>query len=131
MSYLAPAAVDNAQGYWLYLDAPDTVSYTGDLLFGPQQIDLDAAGWHLIGCPANTSVALTSLQVRSGDQTKTFAQAAAANWLVGTLYGWDPGAGSYRTCSTNPWAGATALQPWHGYWLRTIVDNLTLIFPAT
>jgi hypothetical protein len=131
MGYLAPAAMNNTQGYWLHLDAGATVSYLGDPLAGAQEVTLGPAGWHLIGCPANGGVALVSLGVRSGAQTRAFAQAWAANWLAGTLYGWDPATRSYRACSANPWASTNLLHPWHGYWLRSMVDDLTIIFPAS
>jgi len=84
------------------------------------------AGWHAIGNPFVKPVNVANLMVNG-----TFFSQAVANGLIeGTLYRWkvDPtSADTYEAVTAN--GEVNQLQPWEGYWLKTLVDNVTLTIP--
>jgi hypothetical protein len=131
----APGSFGDCQtgeGYWLHLGTARTVSYYGVDYHLGQHLPLATVGWHLIGHPFATSVALSRCSVKHNATgvTKTVAQAQAAGWIGLPLYEFDPATRGYRRCGFAPWDDNQILTPWRGYWLRANVANLTLNIPT-
>ena len=94
---------------------------------------LPTAGWYLIGTPHEGDHPLADLEVAqpSSGRTLPLPDAVAVGWISPLLYYWDAGRLAYATCSCEgpPIEDDNALREGKGYWLATLVDGLTLIFP--
>lgn len=121
----APATVPG-KGYWARFDADATVCVIGAPSAGTEYaVNVDpgsAAGWVQIGCPWAVDVpwSTSTLQVRSGSETKTLAEAKAAGWCEDFAWGYKPGSGGGYELVADP-TGSTLgqrdkLEPWQGYW---------------
>jgi hypothetical protein len=64
--------------------------------------------WNLISIPCDTSIAKTDLLVNYNGQNYTWAQAVTNDYIVPTIYGWNPTLQQYYIAST--------LVPGQGYW---------------
>ena len=118
-------------GYWLHLDAPATVRYSGTSSIGMLAIALPGAGWRMIGHVQQEEQPLANCEVRDTvtSEAKTFAAAADAGWIASPLYWYDPTNSGYLTCGIDPWDSDDSLYPWSGYWLCTLRGNLELRVP--
>ena len=111
-------ALEPGKGYWAYLPANASVTASGTVPTTDVTVALGAAGWHMISAP--WSYSKSDILVIKGAETKTWADAVAAGWVLDTIYTYDPVAGNYTTPST--------LDPWYGYWVRTYEDGISLKF---
>jgi hypothetical protein len=116
-------------GYWLFLDAAATISYTGCPGAGAVAVDLPNQGWHLIGHTHQDRQLLANCEVRDKQtgEVKSLADAAVAGWISTPFYYYN--GGSYVTCGFEPWRGDDRLRPRTAYWLHTPRGSLELQIP--
>ncbi len=124
-------------GYWLVLGPEDSGYFTYEGITDNDDTDmwisLPRAGWTLIGCPFSYAVDFNTVEVTDGTATVPIANARDNQWLDTICYWWENtgGSGNLRTMGLDDdWTESTMLQPWHGYWIRSMRDNLALIVPA-
>ena len=116
------------EGYWLRITSPYTISYQaypGNP--GSRTQSLPKAGWSIIGCPWPTEHAWADMRITNGSTTVSLAQAKLNGWVNSIGNYWDAVGQGFLTVGLpedNPWT--ENLQPWHGMWLKTYVDNLQL-----
>lgn len=102
------------RGYWLRT----TESIPVDLAVGlpdsalPYRIPL-SPGWNLVGIPQNARLPVSSLRFDRGTEPVGFSQAVQNGWVRAVVFQWDGETGSYQE--------ATSLEPWAGYWIRSII----------
>ncbi len=125
-SYHEPSVVDPGGGYWLFLEGELRVEVTGVLPSGDYEVQLEDAGWHLVSTP-RWPVPWQGVTFTDGESTLPLEAAIAAEWI-------EPYAFLYCSEDTQYVAivlpGTTArIDPWTGYWLKTIRPGLTAILP--
>ena len=108
------AAIEPVKGYWANLPANKTVTASGSIPTTDQTVAL-VKGWNMISVP--WAYPKAAIQVQKGTETKSWADAVAAGWVRDTIWGYD---GAYQSVTT--------LDPWYGYWVRALVDGLSLKF---
>jgi parallel beta-helix repeat protein len=113
-SLTGTAAIEPVKGYWANLPANKTVTASGTIPTTDQTIAL-VKGWNMISVP--WAYPKAAIQVQKGTETKSWADAVAAGWVRDTIWGYD---GAYQSVTT--------LDPWYGYWVRALVDGLSLKF---
>ncbi|MDH7481597.1 MAG: family 10 glycosylhydrolase [Armatimonadota bacterium] len=117
------------EGYWLYASGNPTISYQA---YGgtptTRDISLPNAGWNLIGCPFLSEKRWADILVTKGGETLTLPTAAKdRGWLDATGWWWDNNSQSLRSLGLpEDWPDSEYIQPWHGYWISTNYNNLTL-----
>jgi hypothetical protein len=112
--YTGTAAIEPVKGYWANLPANKTVTASGTIPTTDQTIAL-VKGWNMISVP--WAYPKAAIQVQKGTETKSWADAVTAGWVRDTIWGYD---GAYQSVTT--------LDPWYGYWVRALVDGLSLKF---
>jgi parallel beta-helix repeat protein len=112
--YTGTAAIEPVKGYWANLPANKTVTASGSVPTTDQTVAL-VKGWNMISVP--WAYPKAAIQVQKGTETKSWADAVAAGWVRDTIWGYD---GAYQSVTT--------LDPWYGYWVRALVDGLSLKF---
>jgi len=106
-------------GYWLGA----TAAFTWDM---PGTVDLTPIvvparlGWNLVGNPLWFPASLGGLQLRRGGVTLSWNDAVAAGWTSASVYSYITAAGDY--------APVTSLRSWHGYWVRSYLEDLEFVF---
>ncbi len=129
------------EGYWLYLPPGQTVKFNGAAATNdrhiklPQTLANPVGAMTAIGYPFQVAQPVENLKVYNPNaaepKLRSFAEACSAGWISGILYGWDAPTRSMFTASTEEdWPDRTYLEPWHGYWLTSYVNELELIIPA-
>ncbi|MCK4394856.1 right-handed parallel beta-helix repeat-containing protein, partial [Candidatus Bipolaricaulota bacterium] len=116
-TYSTPTDVSSTEGYWLYLTFEQEFCIDGTVPLTDQTIVLPCAGWHLIGTCFD-AYWLNTL-VTHGAQMRNVAD--AGNWILLPVFSYDPVMHSY--------SAVTWLVPCLGYWVYTLVDNVTLTIP--
>ncbi len=114
--------------YFTRLEKDVEVDVGGSSNQDAKTILLKDAGWHAIGNPFIKEVKVQDIQVKLGNDTKSFSDAVTAGWIEGTLYRWKVdknGTDAYEAVDSS---GQLAL--WEGYWLKTKQAELTLIIPV-
>lgn len=117
-------------GYWLVADSAHQLDVT---VYGNTSsnflIALPKAGWTLFGNPFDSERPWGSFLVTDGLEAKTLASAAQAGaWLNSIGYWWDSSVQSlYDIGLPEDFPSTEIMRPWHGYWLQTHVDDLSLI----
>lgn len=138
-----PAAfgqIDPDQGYWLYTDAPATVKINGSVantdrhIKLPQTLSNPNGALTAFGYTFDIPQRLKHLKIfnpnAKAPQTRTYWKAVAAGWISPALYTYDPATGSAVDLTMGKGeAWAVDLQPWHGYWIKSNVNELELIIP--
>jgi len=116
------------QGYWLTVDSPRTINYQAYGGYaGSRDQSLPKAGWNIIGCPFPTEHKWADMRITNGTTTVSLEQARDNGWLNSVGIWWDSEYQSSRDVGLpDDYCFTDYLQPWHGHWLRTFVDNLTL-----
>ncbi len=118
-------------GHWLQTTAPATISYEGRYQANDQWISLPSVGWTLIGQPFNYSTPWANVKVHNGKSVLSMHDATRLEgWMNSVGYWWD--SATQGLCDLGleeDFAYHTTLQPWHGYWVESYVDNLSLIIP--
>jgi len=118
--YTGTAAIEPVKGYWANLPANKTVTASGSVPTTDQTVAL-VKGWNMISVP--WAYPKAAIQVQKGTETKSWADAVAAGWVRDTIWG-------STTAVTRPddYQSVTTLDPWYGYWVRALVDGLSLKF---
>jgi len=119
--YVVPQELQLGRGYWLLLlEGGTELDVTGQAFQGPAlEIVCQGAGWHMIGpaFPARWG----EVEVNSGGEALALEQAVERGWLLPFVLWYEPEDGQY-------WVGGeeALLLPWEGYWVLTLVPQLTL-----
>ena len=116
-TYGTPIVVSSTEGYWLYLTLEQEFCIDGTVPLTDQTIVLPCAGWHLIG--TSFDAYWLNTVVTYGGQTSNISQ--AGDWILLPVFSYDAVAHGYDA--------VTWLVPCLGYWVYTLVDNVTLTIP--
>jgi hypothetical protein len=118
-SYLSSPTMNPAYGYWLGIEAANTVNITGAPLSGSQTKTL-SGGWNLIASPFTSGTSKADIRIlQSGNATPfTIEEAVAANLVQRQVYKYTTSTSSYDTTTT--------LSPWLGHWFFTLANNLSI-----
>ncbi len=117
--YSTVDTVAHGYGYWFALDDDSaTVDLSGvparDTVFVPLSIN-----WNIIGAALTAPIALSQLLFSDGIVTFSFSEAVSAGWLSPAFYAYSNPLGGYVTADT--------LEPWGGYWLQSLREDLQVI----
>ena len=116
--YTTVTGIEQSAGYWVYLAGDTAISDFGGEASADVKVNLATAGWHQIGVPWGYPKG--EIRVVNGSETKPWADAVAAGWVDDGIYGYSTPDDAYYTPST--------LDPWTGYWVKSEVDGLSLVF---
>ncbi|MBP6963578.1 MAG: family 10 glycosylhydrolase [Armatimonadetes bacterium] len=121
--------LDTKSGYWLQSSSAGTISYQARAgAPATSDIHLQSAGWAIIGCPFPTDKQWPNVLVRHGSETVPIGSAGSNAWMDTGGYWWDAAnQGLMDIGLPENFASCETLQPWHGYWVRTYLDDLTMI----
>jgi hypothetical protein len=129
-------ALDIRYGYWV--SAVSTINIPAGLGVRPTATTISVPlvpGWNSIGVPSLSAVNIASLNVQpaTGGTILTFDQASSSAYSLvnGILWGY-PGSGTTYTqfsSANSQFGGASALQPWQGYWIYAYLP-CTVIVPT-
>ena len=116
------------QGYWLTVDSPRTITYQAYPGYaGSREQSLPKAGWNIIGCPFPTEHKWADMRITNGTTTVSLEEARDNGWLNSVGVWWDSVNQSSRDVGLpDDWCYTDNLQPWHGHWFRTYIDDLSL-----
>ena len=125
------------QGYWIKTLVPKTISPNGTVVSTTSNFTVAlSAGWNMIGDPFLNRVLWGSLKIKYNGQTVSLATAHVNGWV--REYGWmyDQASGSYKLVDAkrdDPSGGPAQryMEPWYGYWLRTLVPCTLVITPPS
>ena len=122
-------------GYFTRLTADVEVDVGGSMNQDAMTIDLTPVGWHSLGNPFTSPVAVESLQFSHKGTTNGFDAAVGAGWIEGTLYRWavDVSSDMYEAVTTptqDASATVTTIEPWDGNWLKTLQADLQITIPS-
>lgn len=119
-------------GHWLQTDAPGTISFAGRYQPEDQWISLPKAGFSLIGQTFNHSTGWADVKIHNGTSIVSMSDAIhMESWLQASGFWWDSAAqGLCDFGLEEDYYSNTTLDPWHGYWVESLVDNLSLLVPA-
>jgi hypothetical protein len=118
--YGTPDTLRLGEGYWLRTPTAQTVDAVGTaqaLVTRPLSL-----GWNMVGNPFPAPLQRSRLRFTDGSTTKTITEAQIAGWVTNALYGFD-GNGYVQENQS--------LAVWNGYWMRTLVPNLSIVFDLT
>ena len=130
--YVIPTELRMGQAYWAWFNGTTDIDATGHKFSGsPQRINCAIAGWHMIG-PAylrhsSETTCWGEVWVEHDGETVSSVHAAAERgWLKPFVIRYDPDI-SPDYCY---WCGyeEAILVPWKGYWVMTLLPNVTLQF---
>jgi hypothetical protein len=110
------------EGYWLKVSTAVEYSVSGQPN-GAAQTEIDLGlGWNLIGVPYEGAIPWGMLRVsKDGGTLVTLDQAITSDWIQGTFYRWSGSA--YQGLTTGG-----IFQPLSGYWAKTKVGSVRLVF---
>lgn len=124
-------------GYWLKLGPEGANQLSFEAITDNDDTDmwisLPKTGWTIIGCPFSYAVNWNTVEITDGTATIPLATARDSGWLVTVTYWWDStvAGGGMRTMGLDDdYCESTTLEPWHGFWVQSLKDNLALIVPA-
>ncbi len=121
--------MDIENGYWLQAASAGTISYEANPSSGSSHdIPLPTAGWAIMGCPFETDRQWADTTVKHGAETVTILTAAQTNnWMNSTGYWWDAETQSLVDFGLpEDFVAWNIIRPWHGYWVQTYVNDITL-----
>jgi hypothetical protein len=130
----------STDGYWLTAVDSSSITFNGanDLQQTDYWISLPKTGTTVVGNPYLYSVDWSKISVTNGMETVTLDQAISPKNWIGTVKGFD---NNFKTLENIGPASAmpasvsdldsTKLEPWRGYKITSLVDNLALIITAT
>ncbi|MDW8367292.1 MAG: FlgD immunoglobulin-like domain containing protein, partial [Abditibacteriales bacterium] len=126
-------AMQQGQGYWVYLSNAVTLSVTTDASGDSQSFVIPlSAGWNLIGYPFTTPVPFDpdAIQVREMTSLNyvSLREAAQQGWLDEAFWTYTQDTGYVMVHPSLPQA-LRELEPWRGYWVHT-TRPLELILPS-
>lgn len=119
------------EGYWFISDRNTVISYEPAQVEPPTQVDIaiPRTGWTILGCPFLTPRDWNQASVTHGDRTVTIRTARNWGWIDTICWWWDnsiPGGALSAIGLDDEWMESSTLQPWHGYWLQTFIDDIVL-----
>lgn len=118
------------QGCWLAVPSPYTISYSAYRGTPARNSSLPSAGWNIVGCPFEREVEWQDIMVVNGSQMVPIRNAVKdedKQWLSGTAYWWESSNQSlYDLSFEEDGPNTTHMKPWHGYWVESYVNDLTL-----
>mgnify|MGYP001186362654 CR=1 FL=1 len=85
--------------------------------------------WNMISSPLADPVTWADCFVSDGWKVLPVAEAVSEGWVRSVIYGY-AGSNGYYTVYPNPTSGQTQIEPFRGYWFKTLIPGLTLIFPS-
>jgi len=100
------------------------IDVTGTRIDSDYEVPLGPKGWHMISTP-RINVYWVYCRFRRGEEVLNFESAVSQGWIAPFIWKWNPTANTYER-----YTGNGVIEPWVGYWIRTYVDNLTLILPV-
>ncbi len=129
------------EGYWLYLTPGQNVKFNGYEATNDRHIKLPQActtpdgAMTMIGYPFQDPQPVANLMVYNPNapepKLRSLEQARNAGWVSSMLYGYDAVYQSmFMTGLEDDYVEFTLLQPWHGYWFTSYVNELELIIPT-
>jgi len=125
--------VTAGDGYWIWLDDDQIISCPLGSSKQAEVCHFANAGWHLLGMPqwAHSRLADTRWCCAGGPSHPfgAVSQPGELLWLQDPLYCWSPLGSGYRVCGLGAGAHDDHLRAFHGYWLYTLVDDLTMEVP--
>ena len=124
-NYVVPTQILPGHAYWIYLLDETTLDVCGTTPTEDYEVNLATAGWHMVSTPT-ICVYWQYVQFKLGDETKSLADAVAAGWIRPFFYPYDVESGEYQALGANV---SDLMCPWPGYWVKTLVDGLTMILP--
>ena len=131
--YVAPTAVSQIGGYWVYFIGDQSISVTGAVSKGEVTTTFPCAGWQMFSVPTASMPIMHNESGNPGgpdimfsiDGTtwKNYEDARTAGWLDATAPVWryDNAVGAYVGVGQYD-----ILDPWTGYWLKTLVNNVQM-----
>lgn len=106
------------RGYWAYLGERHTIKTLGEIPQADQTVDLPVTGWHLISVPWGLNK--IDILVKRHGEIKSWPEAVSAGWVANHIWGYEPKQGYFS---------AATLSPWYGYWVKSTMDSIVLVFP--
>lgn len=121
-------------GYWLLLGPEGANQLSFEAITDNDDTDmwisLPKTGWTIIGCPYRYSVNWNTVEITDGTATIPLAT-ARDQWLKTITYWWDSEEGGLKTMGLDDdFTDTVTLEPWQGFWVNSLKDNLALIVPA-
>jgi len=135
---IGEVGLQTGHGYFTQLTQKTEFDVGGTQNYDDFTLALDESGWHPVGNPFLKSVNIADLEFsEDGISWVDFAQAVNGELIEGTLYRWNIVTASENWLSqsgeTDSYSSVTnvdEMEPWQGYWLRTMVSNLQMKIPA-
>jgi hypothetical protein len=120
---LGEVSLQAGYGYFTRLNSDVEVDVGGVSNLTSVTLNLKFKGWNAIGNPFVLPVKVADLKFNN----KSFAEAITNGLLEGTLYRWkiDSSSDTY-----DPLTDASQMDPWEGYWIKTLQDDVTLTISA-
>ena len=107
-------------GYWVRMSAASTVALNGTPVASPVTQAISKP-WEQFGNPFETALSVANVKIVQGATEKSLADAKAAGW-IGNAYSWN--GTSYDTLDYS----TGTLPAGKGFWLRVLVDGLSIKF---
>jgi len=121
-----PTEILSTVGYWVYFYDETTVDVEGTACSGDVAVPLGKAGWHMISS-CSLPVVWDGVEFELAGERKSLTEAAGAGWLAPFAWTYDPSQpDGYRKLQPGQMA---LIDPWVGYWIYTMVDDLVMILP--
>lgn len=121
--YITPAELCMGKGYWIWFDEEAVVDIIGhEFNESIQEIPCITPGWHMIG--PSFLVSWGDAQVAYSGETLSIDQAAKQGWIKSFVIRYNPDISEdyYYWCGYEE----AILAPWCGYWIKTLVPDVTL-----
>jgi hypothetical protein len=120
--------IDN--GYWLQSGSAANISYQAYGGTSAQRtISLPTSGWAIMGCPFAAEKQWADTLVKHGTQTASmFTASRTNNWMNSAGYWWDAVTQGLSDFGIpEDFVSSEIIQPWHGYWVQTYVNDVSLV----
>jgi hypothetical protein len=119
-------------GFWLWTDSPATVSYQGRYQSEDQWVTLPVADWTIIGQTFDHDTLWSDVKVHNGKELVSMEEACRNRyWLQSVAWWWDNTCQGLRTLGLpDDFPSSEQLKKWHGYWVWSEIDDLSLLIPA-
>ncbi|MBZ0264001.1 choice-of-anchor D domain-containing protein [bacterium] len=116
--YTIEDEMDHGAGYWLFSedDVNAVVDGTPEV---NQTIHPLPTGWTIVGSTLPVGTSVENLRFTDGVDEFMFTEAVDAGWILPSFYGYNNNTFSYDL--------TTDMNPWDGYWLNVLVDDLDMI----
>jgi len=116
-AYSNSTTIDPGKGYWLGIEAADTVDVTGTPILSDKTDSL-ATSWNLIASPFAAGSLKSNIRIGSGQSFYTIDEAVILNLVQSNIYKYDN--------PTKTYENVTTLAPWNGHWFFTLQPGVTV-----